>query len=218
MGHGKEATMSGRSHTVLRFRVALLTASAALALTITSAGAGADVHPLGGPAGNARHASLAVTGGQLFASASRYAGLMQALSPGATLWSARASGSGRAVAVSSDGDRIFVTGSDTGSTPWATEFSTHSYEATTGKTLWSSRYTGPGLGQNVPTAMTVRGSNMVYVTGYSVGGLNQLDFVTVAYNASTGAQVSGPAGTTVRRASTTSPVQSPLPATARRLS
>lgn len=112
-----------------------------------------------------------------------------ALSPGATLWSTRDPGSGKAVAVGSDGSHVFVTGSAAGSTT-GTDYSTHAYSATAGSTFWSRRYTGPGAQTDVPTAIAVRGSNTVYVTGYSDGGATtHNDFATVAYKAATGALV-----------------------------
>ena len=117
------------------------------------------------------------------------AGAMPTLTPGATLWSTRDAGAGRAVAVSSDGSFVFAAGSDTGATT-GIDYSTHAYAAATGAAAWSKRFTGPGTGTDVPTAVVVRGSNTVYVTGHSDGGpTTQLDFATVAYQASTGTRL-----------------------------
>ena len=57
-----------------------------------------------------------------------------------------------------------------------------------GTQLWAKRYNGPhGEAQATSVAVSPNGST-VFVTGYSLGSFG-LDYGTVAYNATTGAQV-----------------------------
>ena len=65
--------------------------------------------------------------------------------------------------------------------------------ATSGTQLWVARYSGPNPGQatsNTATSVaTSRDGNTVFITGYSYGGASGFDYVTAAYNATTGKQL-----------------------------
>lgn len=108
---------------------------------------------------------------------------------GTQLWAQRFAGGAdltagaRAVAVSPGGDKVFVTGeSDVG-------YATIAYNAATGAKLWAQRYHGPTNPNGYATAITVSPTGKtVYVTGTSVG-TTPGDYVTIAYNASTGARL-----------------------------
>jgi WD40 repeat protein len=124
-----------------------------------------------------------------------YATLAYSASTGATLWSKRYDGPGhgsdaaRGLAVSPDGLTVFVTGSSVGATG-DPDYTTVAYGATTGARLWVKRYNGPG--NYVDEAHAVKVSpdgSTVFVTGFSVGLDGGFDYGTVAYDASTGAQL-----------------------------
>src|SRR5438093_888856 len=60
---------------------------------------------------------------------------------------------------------------------------------TTGPKRWTSRYNGPGNGDDVATALNVGPDGAtVFVTGYSSGSGTSFDFATVAYDATTGSR------------------------------
>jgi DNA-binding beta-propeller fold protein YncE len=81
-----------------------------------------------------------------------------------------------AIAVSPDGKTVYVTGSG---------YTTIAYNAATGAQLWMSSYGSFSVAKSV--VVSPDGST-VYVTGYSQGATSSDDYVTVAYNAATGAQ------------------------------
>lgn len=109
-----------------------------------------------------------------------------------------------AVAVSPDGSRVFLTGSETEqlsltAAPY-TFYLTVAYAAASGRQLWAARYFGVAGGQvNVPTAIAVApNSATVFVTGTSVvpycagGGPCQIypsEYATVAYAAASGREL-----------------------------
>lgn len=111
-----------------------------------------------------------------------------AAGPGSQAWGSRFSGGGdptansAAMVLSPAGDRVFVTGeSDDG-------YATVAYSATTGARLWVQRYFGSNTWTDYATAIAVSpAGNTVYVTGTSVGSTPG-DYVTIAYNAATGAR------------------------------
>src|SRR6266536_724251 len=115
---------------------------------------------------------------------------------GAQLWARRYTGSGngisnddlaRSVAVSPSGDTIFVTGFSTGDTQ---DYATVAYNAAAGAQLWLKRYNGPAAGDDEAYSVAVSPSGeTVFVTGYSAGATSGDDYVTVAYDAATGAQL-----------------------------
>jgi WD40 repeat protein len=113
---------------------------------------------------------------------------------GAEEWLARYSPKGgydqaTAIGVSPDGATVFVTGqSNVAGT--SDDFATVAYDAATGSSRWTARYNGPGNGIDDATAMGVSPDGAtVFVTGNSVGSHAVDDYATVAYDATTGAEV-----------------------------
>ena len=106
-------------------------------------------------------------------------------------WMTRYSGPGNdtdaAASVAVTGGRVFVTGASTGAAS-GYDYVTVAYDAATGGQLWASRYNGPGNGYDAATSVAVTGGR-VFVTGQSDGGTSGQDYVTVAYDAATGAQL-----------------------------
>jgi outer membrane protein assembly factor BamB len=97
-----------------------------------------------------------------------------------------------AVTVSPDGGTVFVTGSSSAPSK-GNDYATVAYNAATGARLWVRRFNGPTSSNDFPTEMVAAG-NAVYVTGWSIKGvgsdfLPNYDYLTVAYNAATGAQL-----------------------------
>ena len=116
---------------------------------------------------------------------------------GATRWLHRYNGPGNsvdqayAVAVGPGGGTVYITGASIGSTG-AWDYATIAYNAATGARLWVHRYNGPGTGNGSSLAYSVAISpdgGTVYVTGLSDGVTSGEDYLTVAYNAATGAQL-----------------------------
>jgi DNA-binding beta-propeller fold protein YncE len=105
---------------------------------------------------------------------------------GATVWSRRYDGtadkyaSANAIAVTSDGTRVYVTGESMGRGT-AGDYATVAYRAGTGAKLWSARYDGPASGWDLALAVAVSPNGArVFVTGGSEYGGVEF-FVTVAY-------------------------------------
>jgi hypothetical protein len=113
---------------------------------------------------------------------------------GAQLWVSRYNGPGGqtdipfAIGISPDGSTLYVTGESIGAGSSSFDYATIAYDAQTGAQKWLRRYNGAGNSLDVAKSLAVSpdGSN-VYVTGYS-GGPGRYDYVTIAYNAETGAQ------------------------------
>jgi WD40 repeat protein len=115
-------------------------------------------------------------------------------STGAELWVKRYGGPGNtgkgdgpatALGVSPDGSTVFVTGTSPGG---AADYATLAYRASDGKQIWVSLYMGPAGGPNEAAALAVSpDGSKVFVTGASYG-LGD-DYATVAYDASTGAEL-----------------------------
>ena len=116
-----------------------------------------------------------------------------ALSPGDRLWEQRYSGPGfslddpRAVGVSPDGSKVFVTGQAGGSDY---DWGTVAYDAATGTQLWAKRYDGPAHSPEGANALGVSpDGSKLFVTGPSAGSGSDFDYATVAYDAATGTQL-----------------------------
>jgi hypothetical protein len=119
----------------------------------------------------------------------------QLATPGSQLWVKRYNGTGnsgdyaRAMGVSSDGSKVFVTGYSYGSTT-ADDDATVAYDTSTGARLWVKRYNGPSDGYDDATALGVSpDGSKVFVTGESPGSKSSEDYATVAYDGSTGAEL-----------------------------
>ena len=115
-------------------------------------------------------------------------GSARAAIPGETLWAKRFSAditdAGLAIAASPDGTTLFVTGYSGGNGQ------TIAYNAATGAKLWDVAYDGLadfGAGLNA-VAVSPEGSK-VFVAGYAVGATSGADYATVAYDASSGAEL-----------------------------
>jgi DNA-binding beta-propeller fold protein YncE len=104
---------------------------------------------------------------------------------GARLWVARYEGptneddGARALAVSPDGSRLFVTGEAGGPDPAPLDYLTVAYDTATGAQLWSARYNGPGGTDEGSGAIGVSGDgSRVFVNCDSDN-----DYATIAYAA-----------------------------------
>jgi sugar lactone lactonase YvrE len=116
---------------------------------------------------------------------------------GTQLWAERYSGPGssdiaHSVAVSPDGNTVFVTGTSTSSSSTDTADATVAYSAATGTQLWAERYGRvpelvPAYHDSVAVSPT---GGAVYVTGITdSAGTSGGVYATVAYNAATGTQL-----------------------------
>lgn len=93
-----------------------------------------------------------------------------------------------AVAVSPDGATVFVTG-DSVASGHVSDYATLAYDAATGAQRWLARYNGPANYFDEATALAVSpDGSTVFVTGQSDGSTVNLDYATVAYDASTGVE------------------------------
>jgi WD40 repeat protein len=138
---------------------------------------------------------VVVTGGSAGSNGLQdYATIAYDVFTGAKLWVKRYNGPGNdydvanAIVVSSDGG-VFVTGQSSGSTS-AADYATAAYDLSTGTQLWVKRYNGLGNGEDIARAVGVSPDGTVaFVTGYSTGPASTGDYVTVAYDAATGAKL-----------------------------
>jgi len=102
-------------------------------------------------------------------------------------WVARYNGPGsyndwaRAIAVDSSGN-VYVTGASDG---WgsSSDYVTIKYNSA-GVKQWMARYNSPRNSGDEAYAIAIDSSGNVYVTGYSVGSGNYLDYATIKYNSS----------------------------------
>jgi len=124
------------------------------------------------------------TGGHI-----NYATVAYNAATGAQQWASESpDGSAHDVAVSPDGTRVFVTGEKTVlRTYYDQDCSTVAYDAATGVELWTAAFNGPNNRDDQAFFVTAA-LGQVYISG--VGGLDSNDdFLTIAYDESTGAQV-----------------------------
>jgi DNA-binding beta-propeller fold protein YncE len=141
-----------------------------------------------------------VTGQSAGATSPDYATIAYNAATGTQLWVKRYNGpaksldSATSVAVSPSGGTVFVTGESTGINS-GTDYATVAYNAATGAQLWVKRYNGRGNSLDVASSVAVSpDGKTVFVTGRTTsiftGGSSQgLDYATIAYNATTGAQL-----------------------------
>jgi hypothetical protein len=141
--------------------------------------------------------------------------------PGGRVWARRQSGyqggfaDARAVVVSPDGSKVFVAGGIAAkpNPPVANfNFATIAYDATTGNRLWLREFDGNLHRSDDALAMAISpDGSTVFVTGRSDAAVSHVDYLTVAYDATTGAKrwvarLKGPAnGDDVPRAIGVSP-------------
>lgn len=108
-------------------------------------------------------------------------------STGNQVWAARYNGTGNnfdqatKVAVDDQGN-VFVSGWSAGLSGFY-EYATIKYDSM-GVQQWVSRYSGPGTGDNICTAMAIDELDNVYITGGSTGETGIFDYATVKYNSS----------------------------------
>jgi WD40 repeat protein len=147
--------------------------------------------------GHARAVAVSPDGTEVFVtgtSGEDYATIAYDTSSGAELWVSRYGGwPGRqtqatSVGVSPNGAHVFVTGGI--GRPNGTVYGTIAYDASTGSALWSSLYGGSlhCCSRHVARSLGVSSDgSKVFVTGESEKDPANVDYATVAYDASTGA-------------------------------
>jgi hypothetical protein len=116
---------------------------------------------------------------------------------GQVLWStADRRGYGYWIALSPDGSRVFVSGSDQTPTnatlgpDW--DYATLALDSATGQEVWMSTYTSPDKGLDVPYGHALSPSgDRIYVTGRAQGaaGVFDGDYATVAFDTATGTRL-----------------------------
>jgi WD40 repeat protein len=122
-----------------------------------------------------------------------YATVAYDTATGAQLWVRRFDGLGHrddysnAVDVSPDGSTVFVTGM--GSEESASYVATIAYDAATGSKLWVAWHDGPdSQGEGRALVVSPDGSE-VFVTGHGSTAESDIDWITVGYDAATGAEL-----------------------------
>jgi WD40 repeat protein len=94
-----------------------------------------------------------------------------------------------AIALSPDGSAVYVTGSAKQASG-LNEYATIGYDAATGHQLWLANYSTANVNDNATSLAVSQDGSTVYVTGTSIAGTNTpADYATVAYNATSGAQL-----------------------------
>ncbi len=134
------------------------------------------------------------TGGSKGSESIDYATVAYDASTGDEVWSSGYDGPkgaadyAYALAVGPDASTVFVTGSSIAARI-RRDYATVAYDASTGASLWVSRFDGAGHNNDAARAIgTSPDGSAVFVTGTSTGR-RDFEFATVAYDASTGAQL-----------------------------
>ena len=113
-------------------------------------------------------------------------------SPGTQLWlklyANRGNGGALSVAVSPNGSTVFVTGYTT-TASGTDDDTTVAYNSVTGAQRWAKSYGGPGGTDRALSVAVSPNGKEVFVTGYSFGASSGVDYLTIGYNAATGAQL-----------------------------
>ncbi|GAB3450556.1 S8 family serine peptidase [Actinophytocola sediminis] len=136
-----------------------------------------------------------------------YATVAYAVATGEPVWSARYDGpaggldDAAALAVSHDGDRLYVTGTAAGARSLP-DYATVAYDTRDGGQLWAATYDGSGGTRDQASSVAVSPDGEdVYVTGRSLAAAtgDSADYATVRYSSATGqpawvARYAGPAG------------------------
>jgi WD40 repeat protein len=93
------------------------------------------------------------------------------------------------IALSPDGSAVYVTGS-VGQASGLFEYGTIGYDAATGHQLWLASYSTPNVNDTAAGLAVSPDGSTVYVTGTSIANYNTpADYATVAYRATSGAQL-----------------------------
>ena len=124
-----------------------------------------------------------------------YATVAYDATTGDQVWSERYDGPkgvadvANAVGVSPDGSTVFVTGGSKAARS-SYDYATLAYDAATGAQQWVARFDGDGHETDSARALGVSpDGSTVFVTGSSTGRMGDAEYATVAYDASTGAQL-----------------------------
>lgn len=95
--------------------------------------------------------------------------------------------SARAIAMSPEGDRVYVTGG-TDTPDGGLNIATLAYDASTGDQLWLARYDGPRHDDSGKDIATSPDGTRLFITGSSESQ-TRFDYVTIAYDAESGTQL-----------------------------
>jgi PQQ-like domain len=178
----------------VRFAAGVMVAITGLAPAVTASAAtavpgGTKLWAAAGPAGSAGSVAVSPDGSSVYVTGGPT--VAYAAATGAMRWeSAGTTVTGSKTVVSPGGSAVFVTGTSPGS-GGSTDYGTAAYDSATGAQLWTASYHGPGTGSDAADAIAVSpDGSQVFVTGESSNGTGSTTgFATVAYDASTGAQL-----------------------------
>ncbi len=117
---------------------------------------------------------------------------LAATSPGTQLWmklyANHGNGGALSATVSPNGSTVFVTGYTT-TARGAEDDTTVAYNSVTGAQRWAKSYGGPGGTDRALSVAVSPNGKAVFVTGYSFRAVSGVDYATIAYNATSGAQL-----------------------------
>ncbi len=196
---GSRVFVTGRSAGAHRYRYATLAYDVATGATLWTA-------RYRGPAGKDNYASAVVVspdGSKVFVTGSSFrlgtgfdfTTVAYDADTGGELWVRRYDGPAHrddpatALAVSDDGSRLFVTGWSTG-VGTGPDVATVAYDTASGAQLWVTRYNGPESANDYGSSIAVSpDGSRVFVTGDTLDSSGLEDYLTLAYQASSGAQL-----------------------------